>query len=394
VTSFGYRAARADGTLVRGRLEAASALEAADLVSRRGLFPIAMEPADPAGARRTHSGSLRAQAIAMRSLASLVGAGLPLVAALGTTRNVVAGALGEALERAEARVREGSALATALDGEAIFGGVTIGLLRAGECGAGLAAALAQAADDLERRVETASRLRSALAYPAVLALVGGLSLLAIALFVVPRFAALLGDVETALPLSTRLLLGGSSLLRAHGPAVGSLLVLGAIGLGSWIARRRRRWHELLLDAPVVGVVRHAMASARGARALGALLAQGSPALDALRAASAAAGDEAVARRLASASEQVAQGAALSLALRSSGAFTPLTLQLAAIGDGVGRMPELLQRAADLETQFAEQRVRTLVAALEPALVLAFACLVAFVAAALLQAVYAVRPGTL
>jgi type II secretory pathway component PulF len=106
----------------------------------------------------------------------------------------------------------------------------------------------------------------------------------------------------------------------------------------------------------------------------------------------AAGDEAVAARIARARERVAEGAGLSAALTAAEALTPAALQLAAIGDAAGRLPDLLERAAHLEDALADRRVRTLVALLEPALILAFAAVVAFVAAALLQAMYSLRPG--
>jgi type II secretory pathway component PulF len=74
-------------------------------------------------------------------------------------------------------------------------------------------------------------------------------------------------------------------------------------------------------------------------------------------------------------------------------LTPSALQLAAIGEGSGggRLPTLLAKAADLDDAEAERRLKTLVSLLEPGMILLFAGLVAFVAAALLQAVYALRP---
>jgi type II secretory pathway component PulF len=76
------------------------------------------------------------------------------------------------------------------------------------------------------------------------------------------------------------------------------------------------------------------------------------------------------------------------------AITESALQLVSIGEGSGRLPALLAKAAELEEREAERRLRTLVTLLEPALILAFAGLVAFVAAALLQAVYSLRPSGL
>jgi type II secretory pathway component PulF len=105
----------------------------------------------------------------------------------------------------------------------------------------------------------------------------------------------------------------------------------------------------------------------------------------------AAGDAAVASRIAGARSRVAEGQGLTSALEATGSLTSNALQLAAIGEGSGRLPILLAKAADLDDAEAERRLKTLVSLLEPAMILLFAGLVAFVAAALLQAVYALRP---
>ncbi len=142
---------------------------------------------------------------------------------------------------------------------------------------------------------------------------------------------------------------------------------------------------------MVGPIRHALAGARATRSLGALLGAGASALPALEAAREASGDAAVAARIERARGRVFEGAALSSALRETGALTPVALELAAIGEGAGTLPELLARAAELDESVAERRLKAALTLLEPALILAFAALVAFVAAALLQAIYAVRP---
>jgi general secretion pathway protein F len=88
---------------------------------------------------------------------------------------------------------------------------------------------------------------------------------------------------------------------------------------------------------------------------------------------------------------VAEGQGLTAALEATRAVTATAVQLAAIGESSSRLPVLLAKAADLEEQAAERRLHALAGFLEPALIVAFAGLVAFVAAALLQAVYALRP---
>lgn len=392
MTAFRYEAARSDGGLVRGVLEAASEPAAAALLSTRGLYPVLVEPSLTPDTRhlfwRTPTRHL---ATVFQSLAAFVEAGVPLEKALQATERVAHGRLRESVGRVAQRVREGSSLGSALAAERLFSAVTIGLVRAGERGVGLGAALTQAATQLEREAETDARVRAALTYPALLAVVGTGSIALIVLFVIPRFAALLGDLGQALPVATRLLLATSDALRDYGLILAAIVAAVVVGAARVITERPAAWHGWLLGLPVIGALRHALASARVTRTLGALLGTGTPALAALEIAREAAGDAALADRIAAARGRVAEGQALTAALAATGALTTGALQLAAIGEGSGRLPALLAKAAELDEREAERRLKTLVSFLEPALILLFAGLVAFVAAALLQAVYALRP---
>ncbi len=387
MTAFRYEAARSDGGMVRGLLEAASEPAAAAVLSARGLYPILVE-SSPVSVRRP---SRRAQATVFGSLAAFAEAGVPLEKALQATERVASGSLRAALGRIAQRVREGSSLGGALQAEGCFSPVTVGLVRAGERGVGLGAALTQAAAQLERESETEARVRAALTYPTLLAIVGSGAIALIVLFVIPRFAALLTDVGQTLPTATRVLLALSSGARSYG----LVFAVGGVALAVIAARAMREhraaWHDWLLRLPIVGALRLALASARASRTLGALLGSGTPALAALEIAREAAGDAAVAVRIASSRGRVAEGQGLTAALEATGALTSSALQLAAIGEGSGRLPPLLAKAAELDDAEAERRLKALVSLLEPGMILAFAGLVAFVAAALLQAVYALRP---
>lgn len=392
MTSFAYEAARTDGGVVRGSVDAESQPDAAALLSARGLFPIVVEVRPERSNIFVQRPSARALATVFQSLAALVEAGIPMHKALHATQALARGTLAEALQRVEACVRDGSSLGAALAIEGTFSGVAVGLVRAGERGVGLAAGLAQAARQLDRDAQAAARIKSALAYPLLLTVVGTASVALIMFFVVPRFAALLADMGQTLPTATRILLAISQLVRSYGVAVGVVGAVFVVAAARLAVARRAAWHAWLLESPVIGPLRHTLATARVARALGALLSTGTPALAALETAQEAAGDAAVAARLGAARLRVAQGAGLTAALENARALTPRALQLAAIGEGSGKLPDLLGRAADIEEQRAEQQLKMLVACIEPALIFLFATVVAFVAAALLQAVYSLRPG--
>jgi type II secretory pathway component PulF len=267
-------------------------------------------------------------------------------------------------------------------------------VQAGEGGSGLAAAVTRAAELTESAAETRRAVRAALAYPLVLAGAGTASVILLVGFVLPRFAAILDDLGQQLPPTARLVLGAADAARAGWlPALAALIALLVAGR-AWVSTEggRERWHAFFLALPVVGEARRAGAIARFAAALGALLESGVPIAPALASAVRAAGDAAIARRVGDAREAVLGGAGLAASLEAADAATPTAVRLIRAGEESGRMVPMLAQVARIEAARAEARVRAAVRVLEPGLILVFGGMVALVAAALLQAVYSVRPA--
>jgi general secretion pathway protein F len=212
--------------------------------------------------------------------------------------------------------------------------------------------------------------------------------------VLPRFAGILAELGQDLPPATRALMVTATAVRAaFVPSLVAAAVLAAVWR-AWTTseRGRERWHQWLLAIPLVGSVRRAAATARTSWALAALLETGVPLGEALRSAARTAGDAAIERRILRARDQVTAGASLGHAIEDADAMTPTAVRLVRAGEETGRLAALLTHAARIEQERSERIVRSAVRALEPSLILTFACLVALVAAALLQAVYSVRPG--
>jgi type II secretory pathway component PulF len=147
----------------------------------------------------------------------------------------------------------------------------------------------------------------------------------------------------------------------------------------------------LLAVPLIGSLRQALATARWGRALSGMLEAGMPLLPALAAARDAAGDPAVGERLDRVHSRVAEGQELTASLEREEALAPSAMRLVAVGESSGALARMADRAGDLAAAEADRTLAALVTLLEPALVVVFGGLVAFVAAALLQAVYSLKP---
>lgn len=392
---YRYRAAQADGRIVSGLVAASNDGEADSTLLGQGLHPITLVPSTSAGSWK-RTASRRDLAIVFRSLATLVAAGVPLERALSASERLPRQlSLRTTLHDARRRLSEGQGLAEALarsDGS--VPSVVIGMLRAGEHGSRLGPSLEQAAAQLEHEADLAGRVRQALAYPLILLIAGSASLIIITTVVVPRFAVILADLGQALPPATRLLLGSAAFLRGYGLWIVVALAGSAVLLSNWVrtSEGRLALHRWLLGLPLLGPMRHGFASARVGRAMGALLGTGVPILTALEASQEAAGDAEVADRMARSSRRVAEGEAFTAALSAERALTPTALQVLAVGDASGQLGTMALRAGDLAAAEAENALRVAVSLMEPGLVVLFGGLVAFTAAALLQAVYSLRPG--
>jgi len=391
--SFTFEAAGADGRTTTGRLFAADREQALARLGRDGLFPIHVRPtASLLESKRI--APPRELATALHGVEGLIRAGLPVDQALTTTAQLSRGRLASLLDEARHLVRTGAPLSAAFEQTGGLPLLVIGILRAGEQGGQLASSLGQAAQLLEREADVASRLKQALAYPILLLVTGSISVALIVGIVVPRFASLLADSDVPLPATTRLLLGISSLARAYGFPLAAFWTAATLAAVRWSStdRGRRVRDQAVLRIPLLGALSHQLATSRVAGALGPMLSTGVPLIQALRAATGAAGNREVENRLNRARQRTTVGERFAAALESESALWPQAIRLIAIGEANGRLAEMTTRAGDLARAEAEARLKTASTLIEPALILGFALVIGFVASALLQAVYSLRPG--
>jgi type II secretory pathway component PulF len=395
--NYAFEAADARGRRTRGRAEAESpaalvrALEGRGLLAIR-LSEIARSPDRQAKVRLDFSRH-RAVLDATRALAALLSAGMPLARALAAARNVSKGEVATALGEIRRRVEGGESLADALmEHGHLFPSVYVGLVRAGERGSELATAFERLAEQLEREANLHAKLLSASIYPLVLSSVGGVAVLVLLFLVLPRFVDLLGGTGAALPPSTALLLALSTTVRRFWPvllgggAIAGSLVAAALSSG----RGRRKIAALSLRTPLLGALRRNVLGARFARLLGVLLGGGAPLLGALDDVRNSLGDPLAREEVERIRRRVREGASLHQSLLEGNYFPPVLGQLVAVGEEASRLQLFLLKAADLLEQATERTVQRLVTLAEPAMIVLFGGIVAFVALSLLQAIYGIN----
>ncbi len=393
VHGFRYDALDAAGVTSRGEVQAETLADARAQLGRRGLLPLAVAPTRSFAARRRRI-PVDDVASGFRILADLIDSGFTVGRALAAFDGLAPAGWRPAIPAMREAIREGAALSDALSrAQVVLPSLLIGMVRAGEAGDGLGAALRRAAAHGERTAETLAALRSALAYPAIVAVAGVASISLMLTVVLPRFALLLADLGQALPPSTRRLLAIADLARSALPVavLAVVVIVAALAWSGRVERAARLRSRGLLALPILGGLWRSILDARVTTALGALLGSGVPVRHAMRFAADAAGDAEIRARILGGAESVTRGEALSAALQGSDSVGLLSIRMIRAGEQSGRVAEMCDHAARLERGRSERIVRAGVRLLEPTLILLFATMVGFVAIALLQAVYAVRP---
>jgi general secretion pathway protein F len=382
------------GQRSRGTVAAVDVSSAVTALSEQGMIPFLLKPAGaPRDVKaRISTGDL---ALGLRVLADLLEAGMPLGRALRAFTDMAPRSWAPAIPAMERAVREGSTLASALEGAPLaIPQLVIGVARGGEGGIGLAPAIRGAADHMEAMAATRAAIRAALAYPIVLAVGGLLSTGLLVVVVLPRLARVLAELGQSLPLSTRIVLSAGVAAQGFALPVCALAAVVAVIVHRWLATPQgaRSADAFLLGVPVLGGIRHSAATARATSSLAALLESGTPMRRALVYMAQAAGDAEIQRRITEAGAQLWTGTGIGDALAAQKALSEPALRLVRAGEESGRLADMVRHASRIERERAERLTRTLVRLLEPTLVLAFAGIIGVVAVALLQAVYSVRPS--
>ncbi|BAM03837.1 type II secretion system F family protein [Phycisphaera mikurensis] len=406
---FAYTALDAAGATVSGSLSAASRRAAVDRLAASGRVAVEVKegaaaayPNAAAGKRGvSFPGSRvtgRQQAAMLRQVAVALQAGLNLLPALeAVAEQAESPALRGLVEGLAAKVKEGSSLSAAMReaGPRSFSAMQVSMVEAGEAAGLLDEVAASLADFAERDLDVREKLRSAAMYPMLVLGLGGLSIVVIVVFILPRIMETVNTPFEELPLPTRLLMTISDGVRTPVGAAALLGVAAALFLAlRWSrtpegARTADLWK---LKLPVIGPAVKKVGVARFARALGTLTGAGIQVVQALRITRNTLGNRVMAEQVDAAADAIVAGESIAAPLKSGGFFPPLLVQVVAMGEKTGRLDELLLRSADTydrETRVALDRVMSVLPAL---LIMILAVIVAFILAAALLPIMTMDVG--
>lgn len=392
--NFQYRALDAQREVRSGRIQADNETEALRELLAQGLTPVQVQveqasAATPAWRSKRIDDAQRM--LLLQELGTLLAAGVTLGEALPSlAQSYVGTPLAQPLDEMERLVRGGEGLGAALALPSLaMPTYVLALAKAGEASGAMAAALQDAAVQLEHALRARRDLQTALVYPSILVLAGSAAVLFILVNVVPRFASLLrGKRAEDIPELSRWIIESGLFLQKHLLAFG--LGLAGVAAVTALLLSRPAVRESLLrglaQLPVIGTWLRQVDLGRWTTVLGSLLANRVPIVDALGLAQGVLRLPQLRQDLAGAAPALSRGRALAEVLAEFAWFPRARLNLVKVGERSGELPTMLRRLGDIETDAAQVMQKRVLALVEPIAILGIGAAIGFVMVGVMMAI--------
>jgi general secretion pathway protein F len=398
-TAFHFRAVAPDGKMRNGTLQGENERAVVQELRRQGLTPVYVGSKGQGGVDvRLPSfgggGRRRDVLYFTQELSTLLNAGVPLDRALAITaelsdRPQFRGIVSDILRVLKGGKSLGESLATKPE---YFSELYVNMVRAGEASGALAQVFDRLAEFERTRDDLRSYILSALAYPALLVVVGIASIIFLLTFVVPRFATVFEESNLAMPTPTRIMLESSNVLQNYGWIAG-LVVLAAILLlqGSLrTAGGRLRWDSFRLKLPVLGDALRKAEVSRFARAMSTLVANSVPLVQSISIAGATLNNRRIALSLGPVAQGVKRGEGIAGPMRRTGEFPPLASHLLLVGEETGRLDTMFARMADIYESETRAAIKRFTSLFEPIVILVMGIIVGALILSMLMAITSIN----
>jgi general secretion pathway protein F len=397
---YEFTALTAAGKKFKGVIDADSLTAARQKIRSQGHYPVECGPTSARSAavslfsRRLHLGQPIKQQdihIATRQLATLLGAGIPLVSALnGLIEQTGNRALKTVLAQIKETVNEGNSLTAALaEHPRLFSQLYINMIRAGEASGSLDVVLDRLAEFGENQHAIRSRIKVALLYPLFMAVVGIAVLFLLVAFIVPSITSVFAGSKQALPVPTIILIGLSAVLKQFWWVVLLAVLAATAVIRRFIATPagRQRWDRLRLTVPGIRDLSIKTAAARFSGTLASLLAAGVPLVTSLQIVKNIVDNVLLADLINTACHELEKGSSLSQFFKGNPWFPPMLVQMMAVGEQSGTLDKMLAKAADAYEKEVEAKILALTSMIEPLMILTMGVAVGFIVVSILLPIF-------
>jgi len=404
MTVFVYKATDQKGHFIEGDIEAPNYHVAVQQIQKLNYFPIHVK--EGKSGKRLAPGiklpgldflgqiSQKELMTLTQQLSTLVGAGITLDSSLSSLAKLAATEkLKEILADIQKRVHGGSSFAEALsEHPKTFSRLYVNMIRAGEEGGVLTASLDRLAKFMEKAEDLKNNIRSALVYPAILALVGGSAVVVLITVVIPRFSTLFADMGTALPLPTKLMLSMSDVVTNYWWLLTILFIMTVAGFIYYIKTEsgKYQWDALVLKLPLFGALVQKIEVSRFSLTLSTLLKSGVPVLQALGIVKSILSNSVIVAAMNPLQAGLKSGKGLSGPLEKSGIFPAMAVHMITVGETSGTLDEMLTKVSETYDKEVELSIKQIISLIEPLMILLMALIIGFIVISMLMAIFSIN----
>ncbi len=388
---YTYKATTTEGAIVEGVVEALDEKTAIEKIRDSGFIPLRISVPEEERKRftiRSAKGDVLTFTI---ELSVLLSAGLPLDRSLNILSEISESAEMKGIVQSILKsIRGGSSFSEALRMHPkVFSNLYVNVIKAGEASGAIDAVLEKLGEFIESTKELKDSIFSAMIYPAILFVTGGLSIVVLLTYVLPKFSTIFAELGGALPLPTQILLFVSNTLK-------ELWWVGLLFLtGIWLVVRsyirsdygRYRWDALKLK--LLGDIIRKLETARFCRTLGILLKSGVPLIQALNNAKDVIGNQVMAFAVDNVLKGVRGGKGIAVTLSESNVFPSLAISMIKVGEETGQLDNMLMKVSATYEKSLRASIKRFVSFLEPATILGMGLIIGFIVVSMLMAIFSI-----
>jgi type II secretory pathway component PulF len=389
---FKYRVRDRSGKAMAGTIDAPSVEMAGNRLYQTGYFPIAIEEKSTSVSinlsdiwKRFQKVKLEELIVFSQQFSTLYKAGLPLLTGLRSLKEQTSNQkFKEILEEIGLQIEGGNTLFGAMSKYPdVFPVVYVNMIRAGETSGKLGESLDRFVTLADRELRTRQRVKETTRYPKIVIFSVVIAFVVLLAFVIPRFAQIFAQFKTTLPLPTRMMIGINNLFQNYWYLVLPAFVFIPILLKRYIRTENGRifWDRLKIRIPVFGRLFLIAALSRFTHTFVMLNKSGIPILQILEITSTTVNNVILSQSIEEISRKIREGKSLADAMRESGKFTPLVIQMVAVGESSGTFDEMLVRITEYYDIELENSIKKMTTYIEPALTLFMGVVVLFLALA-------------
>lgn len=388
---FAYKARTAGGEQVHGILEGNDSGAVADHLLSSGMTPveIAVTTAAVSGAdkgwRRLFEEKVKPMDVQLfsRQMYALLKAGVPIMRGLaGLQESAMSKAFARALQDVRASLESGHELNVSMSRQPqVFSPFYINMVRVGEATGMLEEIFLRLFDHMEFEREIRDRVKAALRYPMFVIATLIVAVAVINLFVIPAFAKVFAGLNVELPLMTRVLVASSDFTLRFWPLILLLAAAATVSFRMYIrtAGGKYWWDKIKLRLPIAGKIILKATLARFARSFALASKSGVPIVQGLSVVAQVTDNDFIAGRIVQMREGIERGESILTTANAAGMFTPVVLQMIAVGEETGELDDLMQEVAEMYDREVEYEVKTISAQIEPVLIISLGILVLILA---------------